>query len=224
VLRTPAERVRMATKYQVASDDTFPSLARRFYSDTGLAQALAAANRTTATAALTAGQELVIPYITQRHTVVVGDTLFDLAELYYGNGAMFPVLSAANHINEPHLIAPGQRLLIPDLVNVSRHTVYPGDTLGEFAMRWYNDPPCARVIEHANRLAGQDDIEVGQTLLRPGLNRRHTVEEHETWAQLTQCWYGDPTLEQLIAAANHLPIELPPPVGNTLFLPDLAEF
>ena len=214
----------MATKYQVAAGDNFRSLASAFYGDSQLAAALAATNRISLTESLHAGVELVIPYITQRHRVRVGDTLFDLAELYYGNGALFPVLSAANHIAEPHLITPGDCLLIPDLLHVSRHTVYPGDTLRDFALRWYNDECCASVISFANHLAGQDDIEVGQTLNRPGLNRRHTVEDGETWTQLSQCWYGDPTLEALIAAANHLPVESPPPVGRTLFFPDLAEF
>jgi nucleoid-associated protein YgaU len=214
----------MATKYQVVAGDSFPTLAGKFYGDPAMAAALAAANRIPIESHPAEGQDLVIPYITKRHSVTAGDTLYELAELYYGNGAMFPVLSAANHITEPHLIEPGDSLLIPDLVNVSRHTVYPGDNLRAFALRWYNDESCFPVIEHANHLAGQDDIEIGQTLVRPGLNRRHTVEQAETWTQLSLCWYGDPTLEQLIAAANHLPVDQAPPVGHTLFLPDLAEF
>ncbi len=66
------------------------------------------------------------------------------------------------------------------------------------------------MIAFANHLAGQDDIEIGQTLARPGLNRRHVVDDDDSWAQLSQCWYGDPTLEELIASANHLSVELPP--------------
>lgn len=214
----------MAALYRVVAGDSLPALAYSFYGDNAMALALAAANGITTASGLAEGHELVVPYITHRHIVAPGDTLFDLAELYYGNGAMFPVISAANHITEPHLIEAGEHLLVPDLINVSLHTVRPGDSLREFALRWYNDELCAPVIEHANYLAGQDAIEIGQVLVRPGLNRRHIVEPDETWTQLSQCWYGDPTLDRLIAAANHMSVDSPPPPGHTLFLPDLAEF
>ncbi|CAN5135957.1 hypothetical protein BH09ACT8_BH09ACT8_07800 [soil metagenome] len=220
----PAHGERMATKYRVVAGDTYPSLARRFYRDDTLATALAAANRKPETAPLLVGQDLVIPYITQRHTVAVDDTLYDLAQLYYGNGAMFPVLSSANHIAAPFVVRPGDVLLVPDLVNMSKHTVYPGDTVREFALRWYNDEQSDLMIAYANNLAEQHDIEVGQTLLRPGLNRRHTVEAGETWTQLGQWWYGDPALDRLIAASNGLAVDAAPPVGHQLFFPDLAEF
>lgn len=211
----------MGTKYQVAAGDTYPSLARQCYRDPDMGAALAAANHQPVTAELMIGQELVIPYITRRHTVASGDTLHDLAERFYGDADMSPVLVAANHITE---LRPGDRLLVPDLENVSLHTVFPGDTLTEFAVRWYNDEQCRMVIEYANHLAGQQGIEVGQQLIRPGLNRRHVVEDGETWPQLAQWWYGDPTLDDLIAAANRQPPDEPPTVGQVLFFPDLADF
>ncbi len=214
----------MATKYCVVAGDTFGSLAWQFYRNSTLSAALAAANRTAEDAPLPAGQELVIPYITLRHTVAVDDTLYDLAQLHYGNGAMFPVLAAANHIAPPYVVKAGEVILVPDLVHISRHTVYPGDTLLDFAIRWYNDEQSALIIAYANNLAEQQDIHVGQMLIRPGLNRRHTVEPGETWSQLSQCWYGDPALDRLIAAANGLTISEPPTTGQLLFFPDLAEF
>ena len=211
----------MAPKYQVAMGDTYPSLARQFYRDADMAAALAAANHQPVTAELIVGQELVVPYITQRHTVSSGDTLHGLAERFYGDTAMSPVLAAANHVAE---IRPGDRLLVPDLENVSPHMVFPGDSLTEFAVRWYNDEQCSTVIEHVNHLAGQQDVEVGQQLIRPALNRRHVVEDGETWPQLAQWWYGDPTLDHLIAAANRRSDDEAPPVGQVLFFPDLADF
>jgi nucleoid-associated protein YgaU len=214
---------RMASQYRVAAGDTYPDLARRFYRDAQLATMLAAANRLPDAEEPPEGLDLVIPYVTQRHLVDAGDSLFDLAELYYGNGAMFPILSSANHLAEPHLVRTGQVLLVPDLVRVSKHTVYPGDTLREFAIRWYNDERSDQVIAYANRLT-ESELEVGKVILRPGLNRRHRVEAGETWTQLSQWWYGDPTLDVLIATANHREIADPPPAGHVLFFPDLAEF
>lgn len=214
----------MATKYAVAVGDTYPQLARHFYGEPALAAALAAANRMHEDDPLIAGQELVVPYITRRHTVAAEDTLYELAEMYYGDGTMFPVLASANHVPAPHVIRCGDTLLVPDLLNVSRHTVYPGDTLREFAVRWYNDDDCDLMIACANHLAGQGDIEVGQVLARPGLNRRHTIEGGETWSQLGQAWYGDPTLDRMIATANRLSIDEVPPVGRVLFFPDLADY
>jgi nucleoid-associated protein YgaU len=214
----------MATKYAVAVGDTYPQLARHFYGETALAVALAAANRMHEDDPLIAGQELVVPYITQRHTVAAEDSLPELAEMYYGDGTMFPVLASANHVPAPHVIRCGDTLLVPDLFDVSRHTVYPGDTLREFAVRWYNDDVCDLMIACANHLAGQGDIEVGQVLVRPGLNRRHTIEGGETWSQLGQAWYGDPTLDRMIATANRFSIDEVPPVGRVLFFPDLADY
>jgi nucleoid-associated protein YgaU len=214
----------MATKYQIAAGDTFRSVAVRFYGDARMAATVAAANHMSESDSPLIGQEIVIPYITERHTVATDDTMFDVAEKYYGNGAMFPVLAAANHIGEPYLIRPGDMLLVPDLINISRHTVFPGDSVTEFANRWYNDEQASPVIAYANHLDESSDIRIGQELVRPGLNRRHTIEAGETWPQLAQWWYSDPSLDRLIAVANGLSVEESPPFGHILFLPDLADF
>ena len=47
------------------------------------------------------------------HTVVKGDTLWAIAQRYYGNGSRYPEIAKANNISNPNIISVGQRLLIP---------------------------------------------------------------------------------------------------------------
>lgn len=47
------------------------------------------------------------------HTVVKGDTLWAIAQKYYGNGSRYPEIARANNISNPNIINVGQKLLIP---------------------------------------------------------------------------------------------------------------
>lgn len=47
------------------------------------------------------------------YTVVPGDTLWGISELYYGTGTRYPEIAAANGIENPNLIFPGQVFIIP---------------------------------------------------------------------------------------------------------------
>lgn len=49
----------------------------------------------------------------QVYTVVAGDTLWGIAERFYGDGNKYQVLVDANAISNPDLIHPGQMLTIP---------------------------------------------------------------------------------------------------------------
>jgi LysM repeat protein len=49
------------------------------------------------------------------YTVDNGDTLFGIAQRFYGDGMKFPIIAQANGITNPNLIFPGQVLQIPDL-------------------------------------------------------------------------------------------------------------
>ncbi len=50
-----------------------------------------------------------------RHTVVPGDTLWDIAGRFYGDPRRYPEIVAANGIGNPDLIFPGQVFLIPGI-------------------------------------------------------------------------------------------------------------
>jgi hypothetical protein len=47
------------------------------------------------------------------YTVVPGDTLWGISELFYGTGTRYPEIAAANNIPNPNLIFPGQVFVIP---------------------------------------------------------------------------------------------------------------
>ncbi|MBS9532672.1 LysM peptidoglycan-binding domain-containing protein [Mycobacterium sp. M1] len=49
----------------------------------------------------------------QKYTVVAGDTLFAIAERFYGDGNKYPQIAEASGIANPDLIHPGQELTIP---------------------------------------------------------------------------------------------------------------
>jgi nucleoid-associated protein YgaU len=48
------------------------------------------------------------------YTVVSGDTLWAIAERFYGNGSEYPKIASANGIANPDLIMVGQELTIPE--------------------------------------------------------------------------------------------------------------
>ena len=89
------------------------------------------------------GWELLVPSPRQvaDHAVTVerGDTLWDLAEETYGDGAEWPRIYDANakRIEDPHWIFPGQRLVVPDQAKEPREV--EDDRLPV-------DPPATQVV------------------------------------------------------------------------------
>jgi nucleoid-associated protein YgaU len=62
------------------------------------------------------GRALIDPYAGfQQYTVQAGDTLFAIAQNFYGDGALYPRIFEANtnQLTDPNLIFPGQVLRIP---------------------------------------------------------------------------------------------------------------
>jgi LysM repeat protein len=54
-----------------------------------------------------------VPSDGTRYTVVSGDTLWGIATRFYGDGTRYPEIAAANGIEDPNLIYPGQVFVIP---------------------------------------------------------------------------------------------------------------
>ena len=51
----------------------------------------------------------------RKYTVVAGDSLFKIAQHFYGDGSLFPVIANANGITNPNALSVGQVLSILDL-------------------------------------------------------------------------------------------------------------
>ncbi|MEE2035154.1 LysM peptidoglycan-binding domain-containing protein [Rhodococcus chondri] len=214
----------MVTEYEVVAGDTLSKLAQAFYGDATLFPVIAVANHIADPDVITVGQELLVPYITRRYTAAHGDTLSKLAQVFYGDATLFPVIAAANHIADPSVIEAGRSLLIPELGNVGHHTVVAGETLSELARRWYGDASLCPVISYPNHITDPDHLDVGRVLIRPGLNRRHTVAPGDTLRGLAQLHYGNADAFSIIAAANHIPDPDTISVGQVLHFPDLTNF
>lgn len=154
-----------------------------------------------------------------KYQVESGDTLWGLAERFYGDGRLFKVISVINDISDPDHIVVGQELEIPYVT--FRYQVKLGDTKKKLALKFYNDVAMSEVYEIPNG-AAQRDLIVGEWLLIPDLANvgHHTVVAGETLKELAERWYGEERLWTIISIANHLPAGDPAP-GTVLIQPRL---
>jgi S-formylglutathione hydrolase FrmB len=109
----PGQRLIMPdfTRYTVATGDTLSGLAQRFYGDPQLDWLIASASGIAESAVITGGQRLIIPDIS-RYTVVAGDTLSGLAQRFYGDASLHPLIATVNGISNPNSINVGRVLVI----------------------------------------------------------------------------------------------------------------
>ena len=154
-----------------------------------------------------------------KYQVQTGDTLWALAERFYGDGRLNPVIAVINHLANPDHIVVGQALEIPYVT--FRYQVKAGDTKEKLALDFYNDITMSEVYEIPNG-AAQRDLILGEWLLIPELANvgHHTVVAGETLEVLAQRWYGEDHLWTIISIANHLPDGDPAP-GTVLIQPRL---
>ncbi len=174
------------------------------------------------------------------YVVQPGDTLYRIAEYF---DTTVSAIVDANGLEDPRLIAPGQRLIIPAVQTAplaSEYVVQPGDTLSRIAQQF---DTTVEALVAANQIANPALIEVGQKLIIPGgaaapaarpehgLNRRlHVVRAAETLPFLA-FRYG--TTEWALRGANHLDplglifagqeLTIPAPVALTSSTPRFPE-
>lgn len=70
------------------------------------------------------------------YTVQTGDSLWGIAQKFYGNGNRYSEIASANDIANPDLIYAGEVLKIPGNTNTVTYTVKAGDNLSTIAARY----------------------------------------------------------------------------------------
>ena len=101
--------------YTVAAGDTLSSISVHFYGDASHVPMLATVNEIADPNVIGVGQVLIIPDLSHTYTVAAGDTLFSIAQQFYGHGSLFGFIAEVNGITNPSTISTGQVLVIPSV-------------------------------------------------------------------------------------------------------------
>ena len=110
------------------------------------------------------------------HKVAQGEDLWTIAEKYYGSGYNWVSIVSENNLTNPDRLLVGQKLIIPKttVINVEttqsvgeKHTVLPGESLWDIAVKAYGDGYQWVKIAQANNLTNPDVIHAGNVLNLP---------------------------------------------------------
>lgn len=158
-------------RHRVRAGDDTVSLAQHYYGDNAMKTVIEVANHA-GQRDLVPGELLLIPDLQNvgHHTVVEGETPQLLAERWYGEAALWPVITVANHLGDED--PPVGHVLIQPRLN-RRHHVRPGQTLWHLTTEHYGDHVVAdrvALVAAANRIADPDHIEDGQVIFFPALD------------------------------------------------------
>lgn len=114
------------------------------------------------------------------HVIQSGDTLWSIAEKYYGTGFDWHQIAAANPQVSPTNLTIGEKLTIPNSnlkaasevtteakITGNSYTVVHGDTLWDIALRAYGDPYRWLDLARTNHLANPSIIHSGNVFTIP---------------------------------------------------------
>ncbi|HEX7481017.1 MAG TPA: LysM domain-containing protein [Polyangiales bacterium] len=103
---------------------------------------------------------------------------------------------------------------------VIMHVVRPGETLASIADLYYGDPRRESVIVAENGLAseGASSIVVGMKLVIPTVSY-HRIEPGETWAELSEHYYGDARRAFALSESNNQSAGKQPDLGAEILVP-----
>jgi len=123
------------------------------------------------------------------HVYARGETFATIAERYYGNAALEPVVVAANfiHLQATPAIATGVHLIIP---SVGYHRVSAGETWERLAVRQLGDASRGPYLARINGGAFNVPPSVGAVIRLPYL-LRYVVGSEEPMFEVARRFYGD---------------------------------
>lgn len=134
------------------------------------------------------------------HIYQSGETLASIADRYYGNPSMEPVIGAANYlyVQSTPTLTQGVHLTIP---SVTYETVRAGDTWERLAQRYLGLRSRAGYLAQVNR--GRFNVSPSPgTVIRIPYLLRWVVSSDEPLFELARRFYGDRTQVQFIQAFN----------------------
>ena len=132
------------------------------------------------------------------HRVDRSDTLPLLAAEYYGDRNLAVFIMAANAMEHPRRLRPGEKLTIPTSLSVY---AVAGDTLEALAERYLGDARRAPFLAEFNALEAGITLAEGQAVTIP-FHITHTARTRESLRQLAANFYGTTNRWKLLRDYN----------------------
>ena len=120
--------------------------------------------------------------VNSEYTVVLGDSLWKIAQNKYNNGYLWGEIAKANNIVDSSILLVGQKLVLPNIdnkqdsfvsntISTGDYTVVKNDSLWKIAVRAYGDGYQWTKIWQENKLKliNPDELEIGMILTIPKL-------------------------------------------------------
>lgn len=144
-----------------------------------------------------------------KYTVKEGDTLFLIAEKYYGDGEKFTAIVEANNVTDPNTVEAGSVLEIPKIEGATPQPTSSAEKPTETASP---SPTSSPTLETNNEVAPQGEAvngnEKGGTITSPYgpaiTGDTYTVAEGDWLSKIADRAYGDMMSYNKIAQANNI--------------------